>query len=104
MENAGPYIGIWCACLLIGAAIGANKGKGSAGAWLGALLGPLGILIIAIDRPSPETQARREMAIADARANLRAQPSADTHAPQPERTRQPPPDDPWGDSPMRRRT
>ena len=108
-SSIGPLLGGWVLCLLLGAAIGSGKGKASAGAWLGALLGPLGILIILLDKPSVEAQARRELDLEAARAKILAEqnaqpaPASDVH-PTPQPVQDQPVTDPWGDGPMRRRT
>lgn len=43
-------IGVFCA--LIGAVVGSAKGQPGAGFWLGFLLGPIGILIVAVMKDS----------------------------------------------------
>jgi hypothetical protein len=49
-------VGVWLALAalsgLIGASIGGNKGLGGQGFWLGALLGPIGWLIVATQKPT----------------------------------------------------
>ena len=44
----------------VGYLIGANKGLGSAGFWLGALLGLIGWIIVAVMEPSEEERIRRQ--------------------------------------------
>lgn len=53
----GVVITVWVICAIIGAAIGHSKGNGTAGFFLGLLLGPLGILIAAVMKPTPEAEA-----------------------------------------------
>lgn len=49
-----PFIIIWVVCGLIGGAIGSGKNLGCAGFMLGVLLGPVGIIVIAVmgNRPA----------------------------------------------------
>lgn len=68
------YAGIAFVCLFVGMIIGSAKGFAGLGLFLGLLLGPLGVLIVAIMKPTPEVQARREQAVEDARARLRSGP------------------------------
>lgn len=104
MSAAAPYLISWVFCMVIAGAIGSNKAQGGTGLVLGALFGPLGILLILISKPSIEVQAQRAEALDAARAQLRAQ----TGTPQPVDDVPPAPasptDDPWTDTPMRRRT
>ena len=44
----------WIACAVLGGFIGGNKNRGVAGFFLGLFLGPLGILIILVMKPSKE--------------------------------------------------
>lgn len=43
-------------CGGIGAELGKRKGRFARSFWLGALLGPIGILIVALEPPSPAAQ------------------------------------------------
>lgn len=47
-----PFLIFWVICGFIGAAIGSNKNMGCAGFLLGVLLGPIGIIIIAVMKGS----------------------------------------------------
>jgi len=40
----------WLLCGIVGAMIGSNKGEGGLGFFLGLLLGPIGVLIVALSR------------------------------------------------------
>lgn len=50
----------------VGAAIGTSKGRGVAGFWLGALLGFIGWIIVAVMEPTPEVRAQRNAELANA--------------------------------------
>ena len=54
---------------LIGRAIGASKGQAVAGFWLGALLGWVGWIIVAVIEPSDAERRRRHHAMAEVFAN-----------------------------------
>ena len=43
-------LGFWLACVAVAATIGHNKGILLTGFWLGALLGPIGVLIVSLMR------------------------------------------------------
>ena len=58
--------------------IGGSKGFTGLGIFLGLLLGPLGVLIVAVMKPTPEVQAKREMAVEAER--IRLQREADRRA------------------------
>jgi hypothetical protein len=60
-------------CGLLGLFIGGTKGLPGAGFFLGALLGPLGVLICLIMKPTPAVAAARLEAIEAERARIRAQ-------------------------------
>jgi hypothetical protein len=60
----------WVFFGFIGAAIGSSKGLGGTGFILGLLLGPIGILIVAVMSPTPEAQARRDAEVAGATHSL----------------------------------
>lgn len=57
------YLTMGLFCAIIGGLIGSGKGKGGAGFVLGALLGILGVIIIAILEPTPEVQAQRNLRV-----------------------------------------
>jgi len=63
-------------CGFLGLAIGGGKGYAGFGFFLGAILGPLGLIIIAATKPTPAIAAAREEAIETERARLRAQREA----------------------------
>jgi hypothetical protein len=44
------YVIVWLVCAFIGMGIGKSKGKGALGFILGLLLGPVGIIIIAVSK------------------------------------------------------
>jgi F0F1-type ATP synthase assembly protein I len=67
------YIGIDFACLMIGMMIGSAKGFTGLGIILGLILGPLGVLMLAVMKSTPEVQAKRELAVAAARTQLQQQ-------------------------------
>ena len=52
------------ACALLGVAIGDTKGRSTIGFWLGVLLGPIGVVIVALTSPTPEAQAKYERNVA----------------------------------------
>jgi len=54
------------ACALLGVAIGDTKGRSTIGFWLGVLLGPIGVVIVALMSATPEAQARYERNVARA--------------------------------------
>jgi len=91
--SAPALVGVAVVCMLLGMVIGGSKGFAGLGAFLGFLLGPLGILILACMKPTIAIQAKRAEDLEAARAQLRAQ-----QVPQSE-----PPSDPWGEAPARRR-
>jgi hypothetical protein len=72
------YVGIAFVCLFLGMVIGGSKGFAGLGIVLGLLLGPLGVLIVACMKATPEVQAKRtlaiEAAIAAERARLQSGP------------------------------
>lgn len=61
----------WLVCFIIGAGIGSSKGKGGEGALLGLLLGPLGLILIALSTPTPEVLAQRAAAVAAAQPDAK---------------------------------
>lgn len=46
------YIVIWIVCAVLGGMIGSSKGRGGAGVALGFLLGPIGVIIVAVMSPN----------------------------------------------------
>lgn len=57
--NLGPeFLVVWVVMAIIGAMIGSSKGMGSAGFFLGLLLGPIGWIIVAVLQPSTATADR----------------------------------------------
>lgn len=74
--NWPAIIGVAVVCMLIGAAIGSNKGQGAAGAWLGLLLGPIGLLLCLTMKTTPAHAAAQAEAVDAERAKLRAQREA----------------------------
>jgi hypothetical protein len=60
-------------CGLLGLVIGGAKGLPGLGFFLGAVLGPLGLLFCLIMKPTPAIAAARAEAIETERAKLRAQ-------------------------------
>lgn len=67
------YVAIDVVCLFLGMIIGSAKGLTGLGLFLGLLLGPLGVLIVAVMKPTPEVQAKRELAVEAERTRLRGQ-------------------------------
>ena len=67
------YVAVDVICLFLGMIIGGSKGFTGLGLFLGLLLGPLGVLIVAVMKPTPEVQAKREMAVEAERERLRSQ-------------------------------
>ena len=67
------YVAVDVICLFLGMIIGGSKGFTGLGFFLGLLLGPLGVLIVAVMKPTPEVQAKREMAVEAERERLRSQ-------------------------------
>lgn len=63
-------------CGFLGLIIGSTKGQPGAGFFLGALLGPLGLLFCLIMKPTPAIAAARIEAIEAERARIRAQRDA----------------------------
>lgn len=57
------WVIIWVVCAFIGYAIGKNKGRGTAGAVAGLLLGPIGIIVALVLQENREKSA--EYAIAE---------------------------------------
>jgi len=72
------YVAIDVVCLFLGMIIGGSKGFTGLGIFLGLVLGPLGVLIVAVMKPTPEVQAKREMAVEAER--MRLQREADRRA------------------------
>ena len=70
------FIILWILCAAIGYWIGQTKGRGGEGAALGLLLGFIGIIIIAVMKPTAELQARENLMVADAQARLYGMPTA----------------------------
>jgi F0F1-type ATP synthase assembly protein I len=68
------YVGVAFVCLFLGMIIGSAKGFTGLGLVLGLLLGPLGVLIVACMKATPEVQAKREVDIEAARAKLQNRP------------------------------
>lgn len=66
------YVGVAVVCLFLGMIIGSAKGVTGLGLILGLLLGPLGVLIVARMKATPEVQAKRTLAIEAAVAAERA--------------------------------
>lgn len=70
-DMAGLLIGVGFAllvCATIGALVGGPKGRSGSGFALGLLLGPIGIVIVAVMSPAPVIQQRRDQALAAAMA------------------------------------
>jgi hypothetical protein len=67
------YVAVDVICLFLGMIIGGSKGFTGLGIILGLLLGPLGVLVVAVMKPTPEVQAKREMAVEAERERLRSQ-------------------------------
>jgi len=67
------YVAVDVICLFLGMIIGGSKGFTGLGLFLGLVLGPLGVLTVAVMKPTPEVQAKREMAVEAERARLRDQ-------------------------------
>jgi hypothetical protein len=59
MQVSAAFVIAWAVCALVGWAIGNSKGRGTAGFFLGLLLGVIGLIIIAVMRPTPEYAAQR---------------------------------------------
>lgn len=95
------YVIVAVLSLFIGLVAGGSKGFAGLGAFLGLLLGPLGVLIVLCMKPTVEVQAQRAEALEAARARLRTQSTA-AQAPPREPVRAADVD-PWGDAPTRRR-
>jgi hypothetical protein len=74
----GPLIAVWALTTIISWAIGAGKGNSAGGFFLGALLGPLGILITALLKPTVQIQAQRDIALEAERERLRQQANVGT--------------------------
>lgn len=70
--NLPVVIAVATVCCLIGAAIGSGRGQGGAGALLGLLLGPIGVLLCLTMKDTPQHAAARAEAIEAERAKLRA--------------------------------
>lgn len=68
------YVGAAVFCMFLAMVIGGSKGFPGLGIILGLLLGPLGVLIVAVMKPTPEVQAKREMEVEAARARLQNRP------------------------------
>jgi len=64
------YVAVDVVCLFLGMIIGGSRGFTGLGLFLGLLLGPLGVLIVAVMKPTPEVQAKREMAVEAERVRL----------------------------------
>jgi len=67
------FVAFWIICAFIGLAIGSSKGQAAAGFLLGLLLGPVGLLIALIMKPSIQVQAQRAEAVDFERARIREQ-------------------------------
>jgi hypothetical protein len=63
----GPILAIWIVCAILGYGIGGGKGKAAEGLVLGLLLGAIGVLIIAVMKPTVEVQAKRDVELEAAR-------------------------------------
>lgn len=83
MPSPPVIVTIALICCIIGAAIGSGRGQGGAGALLGLLLGPLGVLLCLTMKTTPAAAAARAEAIEAERAKLRSQ---DAVPPAPTRT------------------
>jgi hypothetical protein len=57
---------VWLACGFVGMTIGESKGRSGTGFVLGLLLGVIGLVVIALMSPTPEAQARHELAVSEA--------------------------------------
>ncbi|NUQ98878.1 MAG: hypothetical protein HOY79_20735 [Streptomyces sp.] len=69
-------------CCVIGGNIGSGKGRFDAGAFLGLLLGPVGLLVLLLLPPTIEAAAVRAEAIEAERRKLRGEdPSGPPSAP-----------------------
>jgi hypothetical protein len=62
------FVITWAVCALVGWAIGNSKGRPTAGFFLGLLLGLIGLVIIAVMRPTPEYEAAQRANVARAPA------------------------------------
>lgn len=60
---------------VVGHIIGKSKGREVEGFWLGALLGWIGWIIVAVMQPSVEAQARRDMQVAQVAQRISSPPS-----------------------------
>ena len=65
-------IAFWIVCGFAGWLIGGNKGQALSGSLLGLLLGPLGVIVIAVMKPSPMIEARRQLEVEEAAKLLRS--------------------------------
>lgn len=71
MPSLPVIVAVAAVCCILGAAIGSGKGQGGAGALLGLLLGPLGVLLTLFMKTTPAAEAARQEAIEAERAKLR---------------------------------
>lgn len=71
--NVQVVIVVAVICGFLGLVIGGSKGYAGFGFFLGAALGPLGLIIIAVTKPTPAIAAAREEAIEAERARIRQQ-------------------------------
>ena len=63
---------IWLACGVVGAMIMSGRGRSSCGGFaLGILLGPIGLIIALLIRPSEEHEAERQLRIEEMKDTLR---------------------------------
>ncbi len=67
------FVVVWIICGAIGLAIGNGKGKPLAGFLLGLLLGVIGLIIIAVMKPTPEAEAARNVKVAETMRVLEGQ-------------------------------
>lgn len=75
-----PLYGAYIFCVIIGWIIGASKGRGFEGLFISVLLGPLGIIIAAIMKPTVAIQAQRDVALETERERIRAEVRAEMEA------------------------
>ena len=70
------FLGLLAAVVfgLIGARIGAERGRATQGFWLGFCFGPIGWIVIGVLSPSREVQAERDSALADRLAEALRKP------------------------------